>query len=53
MSEIGAQDEQNSEEVPAKEDFLTSLMHSGKLSMDQVTGNVVDMHSAGVDTVST
>ena len=51
-SEIDTQDEQNSEEVPDKVDFLTSLMHVLRKTK-QVTRNVVDMHSAGVETVST
>ena len=40
------------EEAPDKVDFLTYLVHSGKMSIEQVTVNVVDLLSAGVETVS-
>lgn len=45
--------EQNTEdEVPVKVDFLTYLVHSGKMSLDAITANVIDLMTAGVDTVS-
>ena len=40
------------EEAPDKVDFLTYVVHSGKMSIEQVTVNVVDLLSAGVETVS-
>ena len=40
------------EEAPAQVDFLTYLMHSGKLSVEEVATNCIDMITGGVDTVS-
>ena len=39
------------EEAPDKVDFLTYLVHSGKMSIDEVSANIVDLLSAGVETV--
>ena len=40
------------EEAPDKVDFLTYLVHSGKMSIEEVTVNIVDLMTAGVETVS-
>ena len=40
------------EEAPARVDFLTYLMHSGKMTVGEVATNSIDMLTAGVDTVS-
>ena len=39
------------DEAPVKVDFLTYLVHSGKMSLDAITANVIDLMTAGVDTV--
>lgn len=45
--------EQHTEdEAPVKVDFLTYLVHSGKMSLNAITANVIDLMTAGVDTVS-
>ena len=43
---------ENSEEVPGEVDFLTYLVHSGKLSPEVLSSNAVDLLSAGIETVS-
>ena len=40
------------EEAPEKVDFVTYLVHSGKMSIEELSVNVVDLLSAGVETVS-
>ena len=40
------------DEAPVKVDFLTYLVHSGKMSLEAITANVIDLMMAGVDTVS-
>ena len=40
------------EEAPEKVDFVTYMVHSGKMSVEEVTVNVVDLLTAGVETVS-
>ena len=40
------------DEAPVKVDFLTYLVHSGKMSLNAITANVIDLMTAGVDTVS-
>lgn len=40
------------EEAPDKVDFLTYLVHSGKMSIEEVSVNIVDLLSGGVETVS-
>ncbi len=39
------------EEVPDKVDFITYMIHSGKMSVEEVSVNIVDLLSAGVETV--
>ena len=39
-------------EAPAQVDFLTYLMHSGKMTTGEVATNCIDMMTGGVDTVS-
>ena len=39
-------------EAPAQVDFLTYLMHSGKMTTGEVATNCIDMITGGVDTVS-
>ena len=39
------------EEAPDQVDFLTYLVHSGKMSIEEVSVNIVDLLSAGVETV--
>jgi len=39
-------------EAPAQVDFLTYLMHSGKMTTGEVAINCIDMMTGGVDTVS-
>ena len=41
-----------SDEAPVKVDFLTYLVHSGKMSLEAITANVIDLMMAGVKTVS-
>ena len=38
-------------EVPEKVDFLTYILHSGQMSLEDVVVNAVDLISGGVDTV--
>ena len=55
MQEINEEDKRalkENEEVPAKVDFLTYLMHSGKLTHKELSVNFVDLLNAGVETVS-
>ena len=40
------------EEAPDKVDLLTYLVHSGKMSIEEVSVNIVDLLTAGVETVS-
>ena len=40
------------DEAPVKVDFLTYLVHSEKMGLDAITANVIDLMTAGVDTVS-
>ena len=40
------------EEVPEKVDFLTYIIHSGQLSLEDIVANAVDLIGGGVDTVS-
>ncbi len=40
------------EEAPDKVDFITYLVHSGKLNVNEVSANIMDILSAGVETVS-
>ena len=43
----------NNKEVPDKVDFLTYLLHApGRMTPREITGNVIDLLGAGVDTVS-
>lgn len=42
-----------SEEAPAKVDFLTYLLYSGKMDLRGITTNIIDLLTAGVDTVRT
>ena len=39
------------DDPPLKVDFLTYLVHSGKMSLNAITANVIDLMMAGVDTV--
>ena len=39
------------EEAPEKVDFITYLVHSGKMSIEEVSVNIIDILSAGVETV--
>ncbi len=39
------------EEAPEKVDFITYLVHSGKMSVEEISVNVVDVLSAGIETV--
>lgn len=57
LDEIKEEDKQllqqaTEDEAPVKVDFLTYLVHSGKMSLDAITANVIDLMTAGVDTVS-
>ena len=56
LDEIEEEDKQRlqqatEDEVPIKVDFLTYLVHLGKMSLDAITANVIDLMTAGVDTV--
>lgn len=56
LDEIKEEDKQllqqaTDDEAPVKVDFLTYLVHSGKMSLDAITANVIDLMTAGVDTV--
>ena len=39
------------DDPPLKVDFLTYLVHSGKMNLNAITANVIDLMTAGVDTV--
>ena len=43
---------EDSKEVPREVDFLTYLVHSEKLSPEELSTNTVDLLMAGVETVS-
>lgn len=56
LDEIEEEDKQllqqaTDDEAPVKVDFLTYLVHSGKMNLDAITANVVDLLAAGVETV--
>ena len=55
LSEIEEEDkllaQHAGDEAPVKVDFLTYLVHSGKMSLNAITANVIDLLTAGVDTV--
>lgn len=43
---------EKNEEIPDKVDFLTYILHApGKMTLNEVTGNVIDLLGAGVETV--
>ena len=44
---------EDSEEAPPKVDFLTYLMHSEALTMEEVIANIIDQIAGGVETVRT
>ena len=57
LKEIKEEDKQllqqaTEDEAPVKVDFLTYLVHSEKMSIDAITANVIDLMTAGVDTVN-
>ena len=57
LDEIKEEDRQllqqdTADEAPVKVDFLTYLVHSGKMDLNAITANVIDLMTAGVDTVS-
>ena len=39
------------DEPPAGVDFITFMMHAGKMDVDTIATNAVDLMAAGVDTV--
>ena len=43
---------QEDDEPPAGVDFITFMMHAGKMDLDTITMNAVDLMSAGIDTVN-
>ena len=43
--------EKDEDEAPDKVDFLTFLFYSGKMGLKEVTSNIIDLLSAGVETV--
>ena len=43
---------EDSKEVPGEVDFLTYLMHSEKMSPEELSTNTVDLLMAGLETVS-
>ncbi len=57
LAEIAEEDKKaleaatSEEEAPDKVDFITYLVHSGKMSVEEISVNVVDILSAGVETV--
>ena len=56
MGEIREEDKKALEEdteIPDKVDFLTYLLHSSNLTVEEITSNIVDLLMAGVETVST
>ena len=56
MGEIREEDKKALEEdaeIPDKVDFLTYLLQSSNLTVEEITYNIVDLLMAGVDTVST
>ena len=49
LTEEGAEDDEPAVGV----DFVTFMMHAGKMDVDAIAGNAVDLMAAGVDTVGT
>ena len=41
------------DEPPVGVDFVTFMMHAGKMDLDAIATNAVDLMAAGVDTVGT
>ena len=41
------------DEPPVGVDFITFMMHAGKMDLDTIATNAVDLMAAGVDTVGT
>lgn len=55
MGEIREEDKKALEEdteIPDKVDFLTYLLHSSNLTVEEITSNIVDLLMAGVETTS-
>jgi cytochrome P450 len=52
IDEIKATYDIANDELPENADFLTSMIFSGNLKTDQLTGNAVDFLFAGIDTTS-
>lgn len=50
--DLKAEGQSGEEEVPEKVDFLTYIIHSGQMSLDDIVVNAVDLIGGGVDTVS-
>ena len=50
LAQAGESDE---EEGPIQVDFLTYLMHSGKMTIGEVATNLTDLMTAAIDTVRT
>ena len=53
MEEVKVIQKQISDDnIPDKMDFLTYMLLSGKLKIEEITSNAVDLLFAGIDTVS-
>lgn len=54
IREIAKEDAESADNVQAElgTDFLTYMVHSGKMSVEEVAVNAMDLLNAGVDTVS-
>lgn len=50
--DLKAEGQSGEEEVPEKVDFLTYIIHSGQMSLDDIVVNAVDLIGGGVDTTS-
>lgn len=42
---------EDDDEPPVGVDFVTFMMHAGKMDLDAIAANAVDLMAAGVDTV--
>ena len=40
------------QQAPVGVDFLTYMSHAGKMPLEKITSNAIDLMSAGIDTVS-
>ena len=51
IEEAGKLDESEKADAELGMDFLTSMIHSGTMSVEELVANATDLLTAGVDTV--